>query len=308
MYFPYFRGKREELFTIMESDPTIYSKVIPIIEPVELNTQNNINLEKICKKNIPFILIVNPTAHRAPNENEVRTQLVNNKLANHTNYHLGYIVESSTTRASIQGFLNSPNPHQKVLIHRGEYSGNLNDFNTFNPRLLYNVYNTHKVGDGYIQTTSANAQRVILQDGFERQSRNADYPQESDFSQLALNFRQSNHDGFGDYLTIGDYYRKSSGGNGAHVIAIHISNYYNQRIYVRHFLSEVDNTTTVNQGGKFLDAVESLDDYVQVTPHVMQTNGIRRYLDYHQRQHNCGPGMNKRLSMIHHVEQIASLF
>src|SRR5262249_28580552 len=53
--------------------------------------------------------------------------------------------------------------------------------------------------------------RVLLRDGFNRQTRNRDYPRLESFSDLHITFRDEGMDGFGDFLIVGDEYSDSGG-------------------------------------------------------------------------------------------------
>ncbi len=62
MYYPYFRGKQNELILIREQAELISnSKIIPIIEPVKRNLSPlNRAIEQLDLFETEYILIVNP--------------------------------------------------------------------------------------------------------------------------------------------------------------------------------------------------------------------------------------------------------
>ncbi|MCE3294300.1 MAG: hypothetical protein K0R65_14 [Crocinitomicaceae bacterium] len=307
MYFPYFRGKRHEFYAILKANDAIYQKAIPIIEPVKLGSETLKNLRLICERNIKFILIINPTAQASPTQQEVLTTLVNGELTAHTNYILGFIIDKTTQRDHISSFVNMPSTLKKVFIHRGEYSEDLNDFQQFNNSILYNIYANQKVTAEYINNTSRGSEKVLIDDGFSKQQRNADYPEESQFSNLSLRYNDLGFFGFGDYLMVGDFYKYSEGGGGAYVMAIHILRSENNRVSMKHFLSDVNSTEIVNQEGKFFDALQELVDFVAVDNTIHRTSGIQKYLDLHEEGHFPGNGTNKEIAMIHHLEQITAI-
>ena len=63
MYFPYLRGRQNELLAVRDCAGTIVSggKIMPIIEPVRRNHENLARaLRNYAEAGVPFILIVNP--------------------------------------------------------------------------------------------------------------------------------------------------------------------------------------------------------------------------------------------------------
>lgn len=308
MYYPYFRGKKHELYAILKANRNIFEKVMPVIEPVKLGIYAVKNLTKMCEENIPFILIINPTAQSAPTQTQILASLVNGVLATHGNYKLGFIVDDKSTRANILSFLNMPTALDKVFIHRGKYQGNRTDFTEFNQRVSQNLYANEKVDTEYIDETSVNSQKILIADGFTRRKRNADFPENSTFSNLSLTYQDRGYHGFGDYLMVGDYYKANErGGGGAFVMAIHMSYLNNDSVSMRHFLSDVTSDNPDDQAGKFSEAVQQLVDHYNANPELLRTTGALAYFHLHETEHFPGNGVNKEIAMIHHLEQIASL-
>lgn len=307
MYFPYFRGKQEELLAILEVNRAVYpEKVLPIIEPVStINARIN-NIAKMCKDNIPFILIVNPHANTTPagpTQNDILTRYVNGGLSTYSNYHLGFIVTTRTTIADIRAFM-ALNPNlNKVLIHQSEFS-QPNNLIAFNPNLLYNIYVEGKVSNNYISTTSAGSQKVLIRDGFQKLVRNADYPNSSFFSDLHNTYQGGGYAGFGDFLTVGSFF--SPGGGPANAVAIHLTSVERGDLHVQHFVSD-NKAGTGLVPEKFGEALAHLVNHVQGNRHIPHTTGLREYLQTHQTGHFPGLAKNKRFSMKHHIEQVAIL-
>ena len=75
--------------------------------------------------------------------------------------------------------------------------------------------------------------KVVYEDFFKRQLRNADYPQESSFSALHSYYHEENNIGFGDYTITGDDFIE--GGGPAYVVTVHASYIDTQRFDQNHF-------------------------------------------------------------------------
>lgn len=309
MYFPYLRSKQHELQALLEINQELYenNRVIPIIEPTAINGGIDRRLTTLCQRGIRFILIVNPTAHQSPVRNIVEEHFIDNVLNGYDNYLLGFIIDENTAQESLLSFLNQYPHLQKVFVHRGEYRGGFEDILNNILEVEFNIYCFQKVTENYVNETCGTSSKILISDGFQRQKKNADYPNVSVFNNLSLNFRELGYSGFGDYLMVGDYFRQTNGGGGgAYVMALHVTSRVDDNILVRHFLSDVNSTNTANQGGKFSEALNELIEFMEENNSIVETTGIQRYIECHQAEHFPGNGMNKRYAMMHHIEQIVS--
>jgi hypothetical protein len=304
MYFPYLRGKQEEQLAVIQSNSIVYSqnKVLPIFEPCALK-KNNINrYVQMCKKGIPFVIIVNPQVGERPIPTPTQVmEMINNELSAYSNFVVGYIVDSNTQQNRIQNFVNAFPNHQKAIIHEGQFA-QVNFFQTINTNITYHIFRDERVNQQYASTAGTGTNMVLLRDGFNKQARNSDYRGTEHFSDLYRTYSSSGYYGFGDYQSIG--FPFAVGGGPANAVAIHLTYKNGNAVHVEHFVS----TNRADTAAMFLQALNSLIGAVnQVPSRFVNTSGVDDFIDYHGRQHFPNLGPVKRSSIKHHLELVASL-
>ncbi|WP_158659589.1 sce7725 family protein [Pseudomonas sp. PONIH3] len=149
---------------------------------------------------------------------------------------------------------------------------------------------------------------VLFHDGFEKKSRNLDYPIESFYSRLHLNYKLSpSVIGFGDYTVLPERY--ATGGGPAYVVTIHLSYLSvarNMDMYVRHFSSHTDVKSQVDPGGKFREALLLLVAYCSANPHdFVMTAGLEALYELNRTGHYPGLGVVKEESIKHHIQTLS---
>lgn len=302
MYFPYLRGKRHELSALRRIssllDPT---KIRPIIEPVNVNTSEltrtirAINIDG----HIPLI-IVNPLVGQLVNSMDILALTHDATLSflpciafSHQNF-------SSATRLSAQ-FVNDNVNY--ATYFKDEPAGNITAITS--RAVINTVFSTQSTSAQFL----ANMPRLVkVQDFFNARSRNADYPtQPYNYSDAHLIYNNlPNAIGFGDFQIVGEAY--SDDGGPARAVAIHITyinTLVNDQIYIKHCVSTLESDTTSNTGRKFLQALDDVINFANVTNDVCQlTEGFVGLVDYHNRQHYPNLGPIKECSIMHHIESI----
>jgi hypothetical protein len=147
--------------------------------------------------------------------------------------------------------------------------------------------------------------RVLLDDKFIKQSKNADYQKETDefFSDDHLFYKEDGFEGFSDYSVVGDEYLEA--GFAPYAVAIHIVYFGpDKRLKVKHFVSN-SNEDITNPAHKFYEAVKKLANWYSLKPHpVEQTLGLQTFLQHYEQQTYPGLGTVKKLSLMHHLELI----
>jgi hypothetical protein len=306
MYFPYMRGKQHELLTLDRCRGLIQNNhnIVPIIEPVNSNLNLlNRRIRPYVQGNVPFVLVVNPQVGELRGD---KISIINNVASDLNNFGnsqiLGFIISENCTNADIQQFLASTQVNRICFIHNHEFSS---------PQLLlglsnldYQIFIHNKAGAAY-QNYFLTEHRVIIEDGFNQQERNALYPPDEYFLDRNLNYQADNYYGFGDYLIVGQRFTK--GGGAAHAVVIHLT--YRKvtgGIGIRHFVS-IRTTTKQDTPGKFGEALQKLISEVDSNPSILQTSAVARFRDLHNRQHFPGLGSIKEISMQHHIELMASV-
>ena len=89
-YFPYLRGKQNELLALKLLASTIAKShaVVPIIEPVNGNATTRSSLEKYVEEGMPFLFITNPKHgdYKGRAQDLYEDLFVNGSLAEYDNY------------------------------------------------------------------------------------------------------------------------------------------------------------------------------------------------------------------------------
>lgn len=311
MYYPYLRGKQFELVMLREQAENIARwGFVPIIEPVRENFPAlKRALNALVEHNCEFILITNPSVGQLIDGNgDLREQIFDELLADYDNYQAGLCLTATSTIDDVDDYFQSSD-YPTAVVHKGFADGRqLAEALARNQdQLRSHVF----VGlqDARLYRRHFNGKtRVIIEDGFNKPKRNADYPPLERFSDLYLTYQQVPGDAFGDFLIVGDEY--SDGGGPAFAVAIHLTCAEpddEDQLYMKHYVSD-QNASAADTPGKFMEALDKLiaDVSAQDTK-VFQSKAVSEYKRLHREQHFPGLGYIKKLSMQHHMELMAHL-
>ena len=308
MYFPYFRGKQFELGAIRESAELLHkSNFIPVIEPVRRRGFYK-TLDEIDKFHGDAIIIANPEFGDFESDQNSIAEEIENNYFDCTNISLGLLLTENMTQSHIDSMVKSSGKKLKCLIHAGFSDAKVlhkllsNELGDYDHLFLENqsgsLYRRHFI----------NLKRVLLRDGFRRQI-NRDYPDQEFFSDLHATFQDVGMKGFGDYLTVGNYYSETGG--PAYAVAIHLTYIDSDKddgMHIHHFKSTRQDDTR-DTAGKFLEALEKLVYEVQSqSSQIFYSSAVEEFLDLHKRGHFPGLGYVKKLSIKHHIETLANYF
>lgn len=157
------------------------------------------------------------------------------------------------------------------------------------------------------------ADRTLIQDGYNRQPNNAAYAQKTDepFPSPAFEYESLGFDSYGDHTVCGEFYRR--GGSRPLAIALHLT--YPapltakafKEIRIRHFLSDHD-TKDIPEATRFLEALEKLITFYQQHKRVLGfSSACKKFEEYWTAQHYPQLATAKKLSIQHHLEMMAHL-
>ncbi|MBJ7882027.1 sce7725 family protein [Gelidibacter salicanalis] len=307
MYFPYLRGKQFELIALRELCalfPHELDKISPVIEPVKSSSTLNTTLTELANRNANFNIIINPRVGDLKSQYAQIVEIISTSVpVDYTNYQLAVIIhpKTETNIEVLIDFLNGLklNYNGITLIHKTEISNHNIELLNRELNIVYNLIYFSKTSRRYYREFEP-ATLVSLDDYFEEQSRNADYlNQESDFSNEYRFYQQDGFVGFSDFLTIGDNYSES--GFLPRAVAIHLSYVDNDRIKVKHFVSD-SNEDVSDIGGKFSEAINKL--VIWCDQNNKNTAAINVFRDLQQRGHFPGLGTLKKLSIMNHIELV----
>jgi len=307
-YYPYFRGKQFELISIRKSARLMAeSGICPIIEPVKESLSGlQRAIDALCEAQAPFVLIGNPkSGDHTEGYLDSLEPVISKAISNEVDFSLGILVSSNPDDTSARRLLDSYQPGQISVIHRGMASAEV--FGTIigaGIRIKEHVF-TEDCSKIYRRDFKGQ-KRVLVVDGFERR-KNKDYPDSAElFSDIHLIYEEDGLNGFGDFLIVGDEYLEAGG--PAYAVAIHLTYLdpdNHNAMMLRHFKSDRSETPT-DPGGKYLEALEKLIAFVNSgKPSILETSAIAEFRTQHAERYFPGLGYVKRLSMTHHIETIA---
>ena len=315
MYFPYLRGRQNELLCLrelLEADK-LHSSIIPIIEPVRCSSTFFTTIKKFTEAGRKIIIIMNPKVGKFGSDykemkkkaeeetDKIKKDKLQKTLENYKEVlkdsHVikGYLCDDSIISRCLGGEINV-----KDIVMINSSVGNFNYYeeNAFELEALYTLI--HKDEDFKDEVVGNVA---ILEDGYVKAKRNVDYIDAPDelFSRNHLIYKKRGYEGFSDYSIVGDAYEES--GFAPLAVAIHIIYFGGKNeLRVHHFVSE-SNENISDTAGKFAEAMQSLLDWEYFIK-IPKTNGLQNLLDYYSFGKFPGLGVIKKCSIMHHLELI----
>lgn len=291
MYYPILRGKQHEFSVLKDlAKQNSYDNFRPIIEPVKKDLTNLLKTIKFLnEKNIEPILIINPNIGDFKGKPNDFLSLLN---AHKVDIKYLPCINMNIEGASslVQGFT--------------QFGLYFDDF--FRPLDLMYLPEIILVPHTTSSELLSNLNNIILYgDFFPVQRKNADYPPQSFITDLNINFSKNpNVIGYSDYTISSKRY--SDKGGPAYVVAIHATyiDRTDNKKYSKHYLS-FDDKTMKNVAGKFHDALKKLiTDVDQNNFTFYSTSALKDFRFYHDKPHYPGLGINKQISIKHHIETV----
>jgi hypothetical protein len=308
MYFPYFRGKQNELILLRENSELISSSLItPIIEPVKSNFKPILKcINTLIEANVEFILIANPSCGELVNDTElINSDLITSELLDYKGLSLGYILDEQSHLSDLIKFTKKFSNSNIALIHAGFINGSaLSQVVNEIDNIKHNIFIDQHAKIRYRSRFRSNVNKVLIRDGFNKKS-NREYPSSELFSELHITYEDEGVHGFGDFLISGEEF--SDSGGPAYAVAIHLTYLEPEAegdMYVNHFVSDRKNTPA-DPGGKFLEALKKLIEEINTNKKIFPSRAIDEFIKLYVNEHFPGLGVVKKLSMQHHVELIA---
>lgn len=312
MYYPYFRGKQNELITIRENAELLKeSGFVPIIEPVkEALSGLTKSLAAVVDADGEAIVIVNPFYGDHSHNADGILSLFSEDFKDDLALSPGILLTEDLTAEDITTLRSNFENRIVTLIHAGFteakiLAGSLVDV-TNNLRHVFLEDNCGKLYRRHFNTDGI--KRILLRDGFQKR-KNREHPPVEFFSDLHVTYKEELMDGFGDFLMVGDDY--SEGGGPAYAVAIHLTfvdSDKDDEMHIHHFKS-IRQDDAKDPAGKFAEALDKLVAEVNdPNTKILSTSAVKEFLELHDRKHFPGLGYVKKLSMKHHIETLAHYF
>jgi hypothetical protein len=301
-YFPFLRGKQNELMAMRQLAEAITESgnVIPIIEPVNANPTTRISLDRYIEASMPFLLICNPLhGDFARRSERLFTQLVSEVLMEYDRWTPTLQVERESRSAELTAFLNRYREYEVAIIYNGLPASERTLRLLESERVIHHIFLNGRVEADYVNGIPQD-QRVMMADPFNRQQRNADYPEREFFTDMNTVAGNPGRLDFGDFSMVGNHYTETGG--PAFAVALHHIHLQNGPgpLDISHFLSD-RRDTAADTPGKIIEAVARLVEALdELRPN--DTEACTEYRDMANTEISRGRGYMKRLAIKHHLE------
>lgn len=318
MYFPYLRGRQNELLCLREllDAGCLPEDVMPVIEPVRFNSTFFLTIKRFIEKKRSIMVIKNSEVGKYESDyNDWLESIVQEKDVIKKE-------KKTKTLAEYEELLNSPyivnalivNDTNKNDIYFGELEtekivlinrdiANYTDLYLEAKEEIVAKYTFIPPDEDFKDEISGAA--VLLYDCYNKAKRNIDYLDSPDefFSKYHLVYKKRGYEGFSDYSIVGDEYEES--GFAPLAIAIHIV-YFDEKNFLRvhHFVSD-SNENISDPARKFEEAMHKLVNWDKLSM-VKKTVGLRALISCYENQKFPGLGVVKKYSLMHHIELMGS--
>lgn len=315
MYYPYLRGRQNELLCLREllENGKLGKKIVPVIEPVRFSSTFFSTLSKFIEMNRDVIVIQNPkvgkfdkefTEMRAKTEREGDTDKkkklqetleVYMEILKNEHILAGYINDAEM----VSEFLKKNKDIEDAIVINREL-GNYEYYDEYGEELVAKL--TFIPNDMDFKD-DVSGEVAVIEDGYKKAKRNIDYLEQPDeiFSRNHVVYKKRGYCGFCDYSIVGSEYEES--GFAPLAIAIHLV-YFGKKdvLRIHHFVSE-SNENISDPARKFEEAMNHLVDWENFDV-IPKTTGLNNLLSYYYHGRFPGLGVIKKYSLMHHLEII----
>jgi len=314
MYFPYLRGRQNELLCLREllDAGKLSSKVIPIIEPVKFSSTLFSTLTKFIEMGHQVIVIRNPEVGSFRKESgdmikniekesdekkkeKIRKTLEGYKeVWNNPQIQKAYLVDDDVISMVREKKLDAKDV---VMIN---IKGNYRYYEEYGEEIIGKYTVVPKGGDfeDIIEDDI-----IILEDSYRKAKRNIDYIENPDelFSRNHIVYKKRGFVGFSDFSMVGNDFDES--GFAPLAIAIHIMYFGNRdELKIHHFVSE-SNESISDPARKFEEAMNKLVNWENFDI-IPKTIGLDNLIECYNIGKFPGLGVIKKYSLMHHIQMM----
>lgn len=315
MYFPYLRGRQNELLCLREllDAGKFSSKVIPIIEPVKFSSTLFSTLIKFIEMGHQVIVIRNPEVGSFRKESgdmikniekesdekkkeKIRKTLEGYKeVWNNPQIQKAYLVDDDVISMVREKKLDA-----KDVVMINIKKGNYRYYEEYGEEIIGKYTVVPKGGDfeDIIEDDI-----IILEDSYRKAKRNIDYIENPDelFSRNHIVYKKRGFVGFSDFSMVGNDFDES--GFAPLAIAIHIMYFGNRdELKIHHFVSE-SNESISDPARKFEEAMNKLVNWENFDI-IPKTIGLDNLIECYNIGKFPGLGVIKKYSLMHHIQMM----
>lgn len=315
MYFPYLRGRQNELLCLREllDAGKLSSKVIPIIESVKFSSTLFSTLTKFIEMGHQVIVIRNPEVGSFRKESgdmikniekesdekkkeKIRKTLEGYKeVWNNPQIQKAYLVDDDVISMVREKKLDA-----KDVVMINIKKGNYRYYEEYGEEIIGKYTVVPKGGDfeDIIEDDI-----IILEDSYRKAKRNIDYIENPDelFSRNHIVYKKRGFVGFSDFSMVGNDFDES--GFAPLAIAIHIMYFGNRdELKIHHFVSE-SNESISDPARKFEEAMNKLVNWENFDI-IPKTIGLDNLIECYNIGKFPGLGVIKKYSLMHHIQMM----
>ncbi len=315
MYFPYLRGRQNELLCLREllDAGKFSSKVIPIIEPVKFSSTLFSTLIKFIEMGHQVIVIRNPEVGSFRKESgdmikniekesdekkkeKIRKTLEGYKeVWNNPQIQKAYLVDDD-----VISMVREKKIDAKDVVMINIKKGNYRYYEEYGEEIIGKYTVVPKGGDfeDIIEDDI-----IILEDSYRKAKRNIDYIENPDelFSRNHIVYKKRGFVGFSDFSMVGNDFDES--GFAPLAIAIHIMYFGNRdELKIHHFVSE-SNESISDPARKFEEAMNKLVNWENFDI-IPKTIGLDNLIECYNIGKFPGLGVIKKYSLMHHIQMM----
>ena len=315
MYFPYLRGRQNELLCLREllDAGKFSSKVIPIIEPVKFSSTLFSTLIKFIEMGHQVIVIRNPEVGSFRKESgdmikniekesdekkkeKIRKTLEGYKeVWNNPQIQKAYLVDDD-----VISMVREKKIDAKDVVMINIKKGNYRYYEEYGEEIIGKYTVVPKGGDfeDIIEDDI-----IILEDSYRKAKRNIDYIENPDelFSRNHIVYKKRGFVGFSDFSMVGNDFDES--GFAPLAIAIHIMYFGNRdELKIHHFVSE-SNESISDPARKFEEAMNKLVNWENFDI-IPKTLGLDNLIECYNIGKFPGLGVIKKYSLMHHIQMM----
>ena len=299
MYYPYLRGRQYELIGLRElCEKNKLENVIPVIEPVKTSPTLLKLLQTFCKFKKKFILIKNPSVGTFQKDLEFDNEYKDKfeKLLTECEPYMTYGIIMTSSVKSVENLKNSV-----ALCFNMDQVQHCNDLNI--------EFKYVFIPDSSTARRKIKMPKILFEDRFESEERNADYADDDDksFSNDLFYFKDDSFEGFSDFSIVGNEYNES--GFAPFAVAIHIvylKKEDDDELRIHHFVSN-SNDDINNPQKKFYEALNKLIGFKALKNNINDTYALKEFKRIYENETYPGLGTIKKLSIMHHIELVSKI-
>ncbi|QAS51825.1 sce7725 family protein [Halobacillus litoralis] len=307
MYLPYLRGRQYELLALRElaENNLINNKILPIIEPIKPSATLLKTMGMFINKEKDLAVILHPQVGNFNKDISILKKegwkMNFSEALKSKNIVISHIMNENSNNELNELFSNGVEENELLVINKNkDYLSNyLESFGNKNP--LYTLIPEESAFKRKIKV-----KRVLLEDRFEKEARNADYKDINSraFSEDHIYFEEDGFMGYSDYSIVGEEYSES--GFAPYAVAIHIVYFDTDKsLRIKHFVSN-SNKDINDPAGKFGEALQKLAEWKETRN--INTYSLEKFMEHYRNGTYPGLGTVKKLAIMHHIELISQYF